>query len=106
MTLSELIDQLTELQQEFPDEDPEVVVAFQPNWPMETKITDIVATDPMADWNDEFGPEPADGDPDKEAWLADRALTREMPKSVFIGTAFGAEYLRAGGALALGWRQR
>jgi hypothetical protein len=104
MTLSELIDQLTELQQEFPDEDPDVVVAYQPNWPMETQITNAVAVNPMADWEEEYGPEPADGDPDKEAWLADRALTEQKPKSIIVGTAWDNEYLRAGGALALGWR--
>lgn len=104
MTLSELIDQLTDLQQEFPNEDPEVVVAYQPTWPMETQITNIAAIDPMADWREDWGPEPADGDPDKEAWLADRALTEQKPKSIVIGTAWGNDYLRAGGALALGWR--
>jgi len=104
MTLSELIDQLTELQQEFPDTDPEVIVAYQPNWPMETQITDVVAVDPLTDWDDEYGPEPAEDDPDHDAWAQDRSLAEAKPKSVIIGTAWGNEYLRAGGAEALGWR--
>lgn len=103
MTLSELINQLTELQQEFPDEDPEVVVAYQPNWPMETQITNVVAVDPEEQWIAEFGVTPDDGDPDKEAWEADRALAASKPKSIIVGTAWCNEYLRAGGELALGW---
>lgn len=104
MTLSELIDQLTSLAEEAGDTDPEVIVAYQPNYPLETHIAELALLDPMADWDEDYGPEPADGDPDKEAWLADRAITEGKPKTLIIGTGWGAEYLRAGGALALGWR--
>ena len=113
MTLAELIETLVDQAREINPEwepgdplenDPEIVVAYQPNWPMETQITNVVLIDPMADWEDEFGPEPAEDDPDHEAWAADRALTEDKPKSIVIGTAWGNEYLRSGGATALGWR--
>lgn len=113
MTLTEMLETLAEQAREIdPDwefgqdleNDPEIVVAYQPNWPMETQITNVVLLDPMTDWEEEYGPEPAEDDPDREAWLADRGLTEEKPKSIVIGTAWGNEYLRSGAATALGWR--
>ena len=106
MTLSELIDQLTALAEEHEGDDPEVVVAYQPNWPMEVAITNIVSIDPMADWEEEFGtkPDPHDDPEDHHQWHTQRELAEQQPKSVIIGTAWGNEYLRSGGATALGWR--
>ena len=54
MTLSELIDQLTDLQQEYEDRDPTVMIAYQPNWPIEVAIANIVEIDPLADFDEEF----------------------------------------------------
>jgi len=68
---------------------------------MEVAITDIVEVNPLADWEEEFGPEPEDGDP---AWHDARDAEAAKPKSIVIGTAWSNEYLRSGGATALGWR--
>jgi hypothetical protein len=80
MTLSELIDQLTNLAEElnpsgdlFSEHDPDVLVAYQPNWPMETNITQAVIVGP------------------------------ESP-AIIIGTSHSSQYLRPRGAAALDWR--
>ena len=106
MTLSELIDQLTSIAEDHGDDDPEVIVAYQPNWPMEVAITNIVEIDPLADFDEEFGDRPdLHEDPDDHhKWLTQRELAENQPKAVVIGTAWSNEYLRSGGATALGWR--
>ena len=106
MTLSELIDQQTSIAEDHGDDDPEVVVAYQPNWPMEVAITNIVEIDPLADFEEEFGdkPGPYESHEDLDQWYTQRELAENQPKSVIIGTAWSNEYLRSGGATALGWR--
>lgn len=103
MTLFEIIDQLTSLAEDL-GEDTEVIVAYQPNWPMEVQITDIVALDPMADFDEEFGPEPTINREDINAWRAARDKAEAEGQTVVIGTAWSNEYLRTGGSAALGWR--
>ena len=44
MTLSEIIDQLTDIQNSL-DTDPEVLLATQPNWPLAFTIEDVVEDD-------------------------------------------------------------
>lgn len=111
MTLSDLIDQLTALAEEmnpsgdlFAECNPEVIVAYQPNWPMEVQITEIVALDPVADFDEDYGSEPVVNREDINAWREARDAAEAQPKSIIIGTAWGNEYLRSGGATALGWR--
>lgn len=113
MTLAELIEALVDQAREInPDwepgdpleDDPEIVVAYQPNWPMETQITEVVAVDPMADFEEEYGPEPTINRKDINAWRDARDHAAEKPKSIVIGTAWDNKYLRAGGSTALGWR--
>ena len=108
MTLSELIDQLQELAEElnpsgdlFAECDPEIVVAYQPSWPMEVQITNLVVCDPLADFDEEYGPEPEDQDP---AWHDARDAEASKPVSLVIGTSERNEYLRSGASKLLGWR--
>ena len=65
MTLSELIDQLSDLQQEYEDRDPTVMIAYQPNWPLQAAISSVTILDPVEVFLNEYGPAPDDGDP---AW--------------------------------------
>jgi len=110
MTLSELIDQLTALAEEHEGEDPDVVVAYQPSWPMEVNITDIVAVDPAADELAEMEQalsELEDDEDEDRAGIKDAMADVQhhaKPKAIVIGTAWNNEYLRSGGAAALGWR--
>ena len=44
MTLSELIDQLTMIAEQYPDHDPEVRIAYQPSWPLRgMSLPDLIA---------------------------------------------------------------
>lgn len=113
MTLAELIETLVDQAREInPDwelgdpleDDPEIVVAYQPTWPMETQITDVVMVDPTADFDEEYGPEPTINRKDINAWRDARDHAEAQPKSIVIGTAYDNKYLRSGGGTALGWR--
>ena len=117
MTLSELIQALVDQAQEINpllvvnvdwlgdiEEDPEVLLAMQPSWPFEYQLGGPVLHDPMVEWDDEYGSEPAADDPDRQAWLDDRALAQAKPKTLFLHEAGGQQYLRGGVSTLLGWR--
>jgi len=117
MTLSELISALADQAQEINpllvvdvdwlddlEVNPDILIAHQPSWPFEYQVGSIVYHDPVAEWEEEFGPQPPADDPDAQAWHDDRALTMEKPKAIFIGEGGGQEYLRGGVASLLGWR--
>jgi len=116
MTLAELIETLIDQAREInPDwepgdpleNDPEIVVAYQPTWPMETQITNVVMVDPTADELDELQQALYELEPDEDReGIQDTIQDLEAnakPKSIVIGTAWDNEYLRSGGASALGW---
>lgn len=44
MKLSELIDELENIQSLDPDSDPEVMFAYQPSWPMQEPVSTVVHT--------------------------------------------------------------
>jgi len=80
MTLSELIDQLTELQQECGDEDPQVMMAHQPNWPLQMPLASVVLHDP---------------DPEGQ----------QSERTVYVAEGWGGNgYLTEGVSELLGWR--
>jgi hypothetical protein len=68
---------------------------------MEVQITDLVVCNPLANFNDEYGPEPEDQDP---AWCDARDAEASKPRSLVIGTSEHNEYLRSGASKLLGWR--
>lgn len=103
MTLSELIDQLTELQQECGDEDPTVMMAHQPNWPLQMALASVVLHDPLQAFMDEYGPAPDDGDP---AWQDAHDAAQAAGKTVYVAEGWGGGngYLTEGVSELLGWR--
>lgn len=106
MTLSELIQELQDLADQHDEDDPEVIVAYQPSWPMEVAITKIAPIDPLADFEEEYGtePDPHDDPQDHYQWHSAREMAQAKPLAIVIGTAWSNEYLREGGATALDWR--
>lgn len=113
MTLSELIEGLVDQARQLnPDwelgdpmgNDPDVKLAHQPSWPFEFDIDGIHLHDPMVAWDEEYGPEPAHDDPDREAWLADRQQEETKGKTIYIAEGGNQQYLAGGVATLLGWR--
>jgi len=117
MTLSELISHLIDQAQEINpllvvnvnwlddlEVDPEVLLAMQPSWPFEHVISQVVLHDPLAEWDEDYGPEPPADDPDAQAWHDDRALTEAKGKTIFISEGGQQAYLRSGASALLGWR--
>ena len=90
MTLSELIETLTDLQREHGDQVP-VRLAHQPNWPFELSISAVEAVNVA-------GPDEDDRDVARDI-LAD-------PESVVVYIAEGSQigYLPGVASQALGWR--
>ena len=104
MTLSELIEHLSTLAEGLDFDEVEVMLAHQPGYPFELSIGEPVLHDPLEEWEEEYGTdEPAADDPDREAWLADRAITEGKPKTIFIPEGGRQEYLRGNVATQLGW---
>jgi len=94
MRIAELIEQLEDLRQDLGD-DVEVRLAFQPSWPFEHSIGEIVASDP------------ADVDEDEDEDDTTRAARDDdhVPV-VYIGEGRQLGYLDTAGARALGWGRR
>ena len=84
--------------------DPDILLAMQPSWPFEHRISKVVLHDPMVEWDEDYGPEPATDDPDHGAWVLDREQTSAKPKTIFIGEGGQQGYLRGGVSALLGWR--
>ena len=105
MTLSELIENLSMLAEGHDFDEVEVMLAHQPRWPFELSIGEPVLHDPLAEWEEEHGyDEPAANDPDREEWLADRAIAEGKPKIIFIPEGLHQAYLRGRVAKLLTWR--
>ena len=104
MTLSELIEHLSMLAEGLDFDKVEVKLAHQPRWPFELSIGEPVLHDPLEEWEEEYGTdEPAADDPDREVWLADRAIAEGKPKTIFIPEGGRQEYLRGNVATLLDW---
>ena len=104
MTLSELIEHLSMLAEGLDFDKVEVKLAHQPRWPFELSIGEPVLHDPLEEWEEEHGSdEPAADDPDREEWLADRAIAEGKPKTIFIPEGGRQEYLRGSVAKLLDW---
>lgn len=105
MTLSELIEQLTALQEEH-GPDVEVFLAQQPRWPFQYALGDVVAVDANAgDREDieDFLREAEPDDPDVDAARAQLAELASAPV-VYIGEGAQLAYLSGDVTKALGWR--
>lgn len=102
MTLSELIEHLSTLAEGLDFDEVEVMLAHQPRWPFELSIGEPVLHDPLAEWEEENALTSSD-DPDREAWLADRAIAEGKPKTIFIPEGGRQEYLRGNVAKMLDW---
>ena len=103
MTLSELIEHLSMLAEGHDFDEVEVKLAHQPRGPFELSIGEPVLYDPLEEWEEENALTSSD-DPDREAWLADRAIAEGKPKTIFIPEGGRQEYLRGNVAKLLGWR--
>lgn len=105
MTLSELIEHLSMLAEGHDFDEVEVKLAHQPRWPFELSIGEPVLHDPLEEWEEEYGTDaPAEDDPDRETWLADRAIAESKPKTIYIPEGECQQYLAGGVAALLGWR--
>lgn len=104
MTLSELIDQLTDLQQEYEDRDPTVMIAYQPNWPLQSAISSVTILDPVKVFMDECGSAPDHYD-DDPTWQEAYDDAQTAGKTVYIAEGRGDNngYLYTGVAELLGW---
>jgi len=89
--IRELIDQLEDLAEEHGDA-TEVRLAFQPSWPFEHSIADVVATEQDDD----------EGEDDDVA----RRPDGDGHVVVYIGEGRQIGYLPGAGARALGWGRR
>lgn len=69
MRLSELMAELEELAEEFGDEDPEVLFAYQPNYPLQDEIGRVAA----------FRPDPTSRQPEPVAYIVTAGQCYEMP---------------------------
>ena len=112
MTLQELINQLTDLQEELnPGEDPEVRLAIQPQWAFEHSLSGVVMTgdaqvvtrdefDAMSEEEQERAQELAE---EGEVILLDHG--EEAPERVvYLGEGSQVGYLPGEASRALGWR--
>ena len=83
MTLSELIDQLTALQEAHEGQDPEVRIAYQPSWPLRAKIANVRALtgDDAPDEEElEYARElVAAGDEEADGFAAAQAMLEDHP---------------------------
>lgn len=87
MTVAELKQRLEDM-----DNDAEVRLAMQPNWPFEYSIADVVD---MADYEDEYeDDEEADDDDDDD----------DEPKVVYLTEGDQLGYLSGHAARAAGWK--
>lgn len=111
MTLNELIEQLTDLQNQLGNEDPEVRLAIQPQWAFEHSIDQVVLPEQpryvtqaefeaMSEDEQERASEAADRD--EVEFLDDNQLRPE--RVIYIGEGRQVGYLPGTASRALGWR--
>lgn len=109
MTLSELIEQLLELQQDAGDDNPEVRLAHQPQWPFEYSLTDVLLVDVNEEERLEIDEFLNVGDPDdEEARAAAHERRAELDAEpggvVYLGEGSQLGYLPQAASSKLGWR--
>lgn len=96
MTLSELIDQLTALQEAHEGQDPEVRIAYQPSWPLRAKIANVRALtgDDAPDEEEmEMARElVAAGDEEAEGFAAAQAMLEDHPPVVWLAASDAAPW--------------
>lgn len=96
MRLSELIAQLEDLRDMYPDLDPEVFLAQQPNWPFKYSVGQLVIVDANAE--------------DRELWDNSTPEEREGQEEpqpdieVYIGEGSQLAYLSGEASRELDWR--
>lgn len=111
MTLNELIEQLTALQEELGNEDPEVRLAIQPQWAFEHSIDQVVLPnrpriitasefEAMSEEEQERANEAADRD--EVTFLDDGEQAPD--RVIYIGEGRQVGYLPGEASRALGWR--
>lgn len=96
MTLSELIDQLTALQEAHEGQDPEVRIAYQPSWPLRAKIANVRALT-GDDAPDEEELELARelvvaGDEEADGFAAAQAMLEDHPPVVWLAASNAAPW--------------
>lgn len=96
MTLSELIDQLTALQEAYEGQDPEVRIAYQPSWPLRAKIANVRAIagdDTPSEEEMELARElVAAGDEEAEGFAAAQAMLEDHPPVVWLAASDAAPW--------------
>ena len=96
MTLSELIDQLTALQEAHEGQDPEVRIAYQPSWPLRAKIANVRALtgDDAPDEEElELARElVATGDEEADGFAAAQAMLEDHPPVVWLAASDAAPW--------------
>lgn len=96
MTLSELIDQLTALQEAHEGQDPEVRIAYQPSWPLRAKIANVRALtgDDAPDEEElELARElVAAGDEEADGFAAAQAMLEDHPPVVWLAASDAAPW--------------
>lgn len=96
MTLSELIDQLTALQEAHEGQDPEVRIAYQPSWPLRAKIANVRALtgdDAPSEEEMELARElVAAGDEEAEGFAAAQAMLEDHPPVVWLAASDAAPW--------------
>ena len=96
MTLSELIDQLTALQEAHEGQDPEVRIAYQPSWPLRAKIANVraLAGDDAPDEEElELARElVAAGDEEADGFAATQAMLEDHPLVIWLAASDAAPW--------------
>lgn len=96
MTLSELIDQLTAIQEAHEGQDPEVRIAYQPSWPLRAKIANVRALtgDDAPDEEElELARElVAAGDEEADGFAAAQAMLEDHPPVVWLAASDAAPW--------------
>lgn len=96
MTLSELIDQLTALQEAHEGQDPEVRIAYQPSWPLRATIANVraLAGDDAPDEEElKLARElVAAGDEEADGFAAAQAMLEDHPPVTWLAASHSAPW--------------
>lgn len=96
MTLSELIDQLTALQEAHEGQDPEVRIACQPSWPLRSTIANVraLAGDDAPDEEElKLARElVAAGDEEADGFAAAQAMLEDHPPVIWLAASHSAPW--------------
>lgn len=109
MTLSELIDQLTAIQEAHEGQDPEVRIAYQPSWPLRAKIANVRALtgDDAPDEEElELARElVAAGDEEADGFAAAQAMLEDHPPVVWLAASDAAPWYESPYAPRDAWEE-